>query len=189
MLGLAAGLGYSLAMRDLRDEQLMLNYASGDLRAFEELYARYRGPLYRYFRSQVPDEPSANDLYQGCWEKIIAARRRYRPRAPFRAWLFRIAHNHAMDHHRKRKPDSADAVEHLPDGNPGPEDLLEGAAQGKRLLAALATLPLEQKDALLLHFESGLGLEDIGKLTGVARETVKSRLRYATQKLKRALSP
>ncbi|HSM68502.1 MAG TPA: sigma-70 family RNA polymerase sigma factor [Xanthomonadales bacterium] len=181
-------MGYALAMRDLKDEHLMRQYASGDLRAFEELYARYRGPLYRYFRRQVPDEPSANDLYQGCWEKIIAARRRYRPRAPFRAWLFRIAHNHAMDYHRRRKPDSADVVEHLQDGNPGPEGLLESAAQGERLMTALAALPLEQKDALLLRFESGLGLDDIGKLTGVARETVKSRLRYATQKLKQALA-
>lgn len=55
-------------------------------------------------------------------------------------------------------------------------------------MAALAALPLEQKDALLLRFESGLGLDDIGKLAGVSRETVKSRLRYATRKLKQALS-
>jgi RNA polymerase sigma-70 factor (ECF subfamily) len=175
-------------MRDLKDEQLMQDYASGSMQAFEELYTRYRLPLYRYFRRHAPDEATANDLYQGCWEKVIAARRRYRPAAPFRAWLFRIAHNHAMDFHRARKPGASDPLEGVPDGKPGPEELLDGAAQGQRLLAALAALPPEQKDAILLRFESGLGLEDIGKLTGVARETVKSRLRYATQKMKQALS-
>lgn len=175
-------------MRDVKDEQLMQDYASGSMQAFEELYARYRLPLYRYFRRHAPDEATANDLYQGCWEKLIAARRRYRPTAPFRAWLFRIAHNHAMDHHRGRKPHNNDEVDSLRDGNPGPDALLEGAAKGEQFMAALAALPLEQKDALLLRFESGLGLDDIGKLAGVSRETVKSRLRYATRKLKQALS-
>lgn len=175
-------------MRDVKDEQLMQDYASGNMPAFEELYARYRLPLYRYFRRQVPDEATANDLYQGCWEKVIAARRRYRPAAPFRAWLFRIAHNHAMDHHRARKPEYDTSPEWLADGKPGPEALLDATAQEARFARALSSLPFEQRNALLLHFESGLGLAEIADLSGEPRETVKSRLRYATEKLKQALS-
>lgn len=176
------------SMRDLKDEQLMQAYASGSMAAFEALYARYRLPLYRYLRRQVPDEATANDLYQGCWEKVIAARRRYRPAAPFRAWLFRIAHNHAVDHHRARKPDHDTSPDRLADGTPGPEALLDTTAQAARFALALSALPFEQRNALLLHFEGGLGLAEIADLSGEPRETVKSRLRYATQKLKQALS-
>ncbi|NND45169.1 MAG: sigma-70 family RNA polymerase sigma factor [Xanthomonadales bacterium] len=176
-------------MRDLNDEELMLRYAAGEMQAFEELYGRYRAALYRYFRRQVPDEATANDLYQGCWEKAIAARSRYRARAPFRAWLFRIAHNHVVDHHRAQRPGADTEPDQLPGAPADPGDLADDTSRRARLAELLGTLPFEQRNTLLLHFESGLDLEAIGQLCGVGRETVKSRLRYATRKLKQALSP
>ena len=84
----------------------MAEWAAGGLQAFETLYDRYRTPLYRYILRLCGDEATANDLYQGCWEKIIRARRRYRPRAPYRAWMYRVAHNHVMDHFRRARPES-----------------------------------------------------------------------------------
>ncbi|HSG95109.1 MAG TPA: sigma factor, partial [Afifellaceae bacterium] len=68
-------MSYARGMRDASDETLMQQYAAGDLSAFEALYARYRGPLYRYILRQVSDPATANDLYQGSWEKVIRARR------------------------------------------------------------------------------------------------------------------
>ena len=97
-------------MTGANDEALMLRYGKGDVAAFETLYGRYRGPLYRYFLRHLGEEPLANDLYQGCWEKVIGARTRYRETSPFRAWLFRIAHNHLVDHYRAKKP-----VDELPE--------------------------------------------------------------------------
>lgn len=186
-LGAPRAMGYARPMREASDETLMVDYANGDMAAFETLYQRYRGPLYRYFLRQSTDPATANDLYQGCWEKVIAARRRYRPRAPFRAWLFRIAHNHRVDYHRARRPEQA-----LPDiptasSEPGPPDSALADERHARLRAAIAALPPEQREAVILKLESGLGVAEIGKITGAGPETAKSRLRYATRKLKEAL--
>ena len=179
-------------MRDLDDERLMQLYASGDMHAFEELYGRYRGPLYRYIRRQVGDAATANDLYQGSWEKIIGARHRYRVKAPFRAWAFRIAHNHLVDHFRRQRPtsslDQGGYVMDLPGTEPGPDTTLEGQNQEERLRQAILELPPEQRDTLLLKIETGLALGEIATMTGVGRETVKSRLRYATTRLRKVLS-
>lgn len=176
-------------MRGSTDEQLMVMYAAGDASAFEDLYQRYRGPLYRYIQRQVRDPATVNDLYQGSWEKVIKARKRYKPAAPFRAWLFRVAHNHLVDHFRAyRETDELDP-ERLVANSPAPEEALGEEQRQARFLAAVQELPEEQKQTLLLKIEAGLGLEEIGKITGVERETVKSRLRYATNKLKRKLQP
>jgi RNA polymerase sigma-70 factor (ECF subfamily) len=173
-------------MQDDADETLMIAYGAGDMAAFETLYARYRGPLYRYFTRQVSEPATANDLYQGCWEKVIAARRKYSDKAPFKAWLFRIAHNHLVDHYRAVRPASE-----LPEDTPGeeidPGDDIDAQHLDQRLRDAIAALPDEQKQALLLRLESGLGLEDIARITGVGTETAKSRLRYATAKLKQVM--
>lgn len=175
-------------MRECSDEALVVAWNDGSMAAFETLYARYRGPLYRYFLRLSGDAAQANDLYQGCWEKVIRARKRFRPAGTFRAWLFRIAHNHAMDGFRRAAP-----MTHLGDeetANPGP-DPAEHAASAERdarLSAALAGLPAEQRDAILLKLEGGLDLEGIARATGVGRETAKSRLRYATARLRQALS-
>lgn len=186
-LGVSQVLRYALGMRGSTDEQLMTMYAAGDAAAFEDLYQRYRGPLYRYIQRQVRDPATANDLYQGSWEKIIKARKRYQPAAPFRAWLFRIAHNHLVDHFRaSRETDTLDP-EKLVATAPEPAEALGKEQQQARFVAALQKLPPEQKQTLLLKIEAGLGLEEIGKITGVERETVKSRLRYATAKMKRIL--
>jgi RNA polymerase sigma-70 factor (ECF subfamily) len=174
-------------MRERSDESLMKAYAGGNMEAFEHLYDRHRGPLYRYILRQVGDAPTANDLYQGSWEKIIRARGSYRASAPFRAWMYRIAHNHVMDHFRRARP----VAEMLPDeieaNNPGPEKQLLDERRESGLREAVEQLPVEQKDALLLKLEAGLDLQTIADVTGVNRETAKSRLRYAVNKLKKTL--
>lgn len=184
-------------MTEPSDEALMKAYAEGDMPAFEQLYQRYRGPLYRYILRLVGDPPTANDLYQGSWEKIIAARRRYEASAPFRAWMFRIAHNHAVDHFRRTRSPAfsahhAPAPDDLATANPGPEQALastQAAAQAAtRLEAALRELPDEQRQAVLLKLEAGLDLRAIAEVTGVNPETAKSRLRYATARLKAVLA-
>lgn len=174
-------------MKDDSDEALMLSYAKGDATAFEALYTRYRTPLYRYFMRHVSDPTTANDLYQGCWEKVIAARKRYRDKSPFRAWLFRIAHNHLVDHYRGRR-ESTPLPPDLEDPNPDrPAKTMDEDARLRRFRSAIATLPRDQRDAFLLRMESGLSLEQLAVATGVTPETAKSRLRYATRKLKEVL--
>ena len=159
-------------------------WAAGSMQAFEELYARYRGPLYRYILRQVADDATANDLYQGSWEKIIKARKSYRPQAPFRAWMYRIAHNHVVDHFRRSRPESELEPERMESLEEAPDELLTRADRQQRLREALDSLPDKQRDAILLKLDAGLDLQTIADVTGVNRETAKSRLRYAVARLK-----
>jgi RNA polymerase sigma factor (sigma-70 family) len=174
-------------MRDRSDEQLMKSYAGGSIEAFEVLYERYRGPLYRYILRLAAEPATANDLYQGCWEKIIKARERYSPSAPFKAWMYRIAHNHMMDHFRRMRPESDLPGDEMESGLSGPDEQLADDVRKQDLRAAIISLPPDQRDALLLKLETGLDLRTIAEVTGVNPETAKSRLRYAVKRLKQTL--
>lgn len=184
------------AVSEDEDAQLMLAYARGEMRAFETLYARHRGPLYRYLVRQARDGEVANDLFQEVWSRVVVNRARYEPRAKFRTFLFTLAHNCFIDHCRRTNArpaamgvEDADSADLLPaDAESCPDRELERGQQTARYRAALATLPPEQRDVYLLHEESGLSLEEIARVTGVGAETAKSRLRYAVGKLKSALS-
>jgi RNA polymerase sigma-70 factor (ECF subfamily) len=189
-----AGVRVAVVSED-EDAQLMLAYARGEMRAFETLYSRHRGALYRYLMRQARDGEIANDLFQEVWSRVVVNRSRYEPRAKFRTFLFTLAHNCFIDHCRRAKArpagvgiDDADAADLLPAADElRPENRLERAEETQRYRAALATLPPEQRDVYLLHEESDLSLEEIARVTGVGAETAKSRLRYAVAKLKTAL--
>ena len=174
-------------MRETSDEQLMHRYAKGDAKAFDQLYARHRTVLYRYFNRQVNNASTANDLYQGAWEKIIKARGKYRKTAPFTVWMYRIAHNHLVDHYRRLKPDDPIEPDVLVEQKPGPVQDAINHQQNEQLRAGIMALPVEQRNTLLLKLESGLRMKEIAIATGVSKETVKSRLRYVVDKLKRSL--
>ena len=175
-------------MRERSDEQLMKSYANGNMEAFEVLYQRHRGPLYRYVLRLAGDPATANDLYQGSWEKVIKARSRYKSSAPFKAWLFRIAHNHVMDHHRRKYPSGETEPDEIPDKQAGPLEQISVENRKKDLQNAIQLLSTEQKDTLILKIETGLDLQTIADVTGVNPETAKSRLRYAVSKLKQIMS-
>ena len=178
------------------DGELMLRYARGDLRAFETLYQRHRGGLYRYLARHTHNPEAANDLFQEVWSRVIASRERYEPRAKFQTFLYRIAHNCFVDYCRRssaRPEIPGDAQEDWQDTLTAPEndrpDLrAEHAETVARYKAALAALPAEQRDVFLLYEESGLSLEEIAAITAVGPETAKSRLRYAVAKLRHALA-
>ena len=157
------------------------------MEAFEALYTRYRGPLYRYVLRQAGDTAIANDLYQGSWEKIIRARKSYRPQAPFRAWMYRIAHNHVIDHFRRSRSETEIHPETMESGEAGPETELSCDERESRLRQAIDALPGKQKDTLLLKLDGGLDLQTIADVLGVNRETAKSRLRYAVARLKQVM--
>lgn len=177
------------------DGVLMLRYRDGDMRAFEMLYERHKGPLYRYLRRLCHGSEAANDLFQETWGKVIAGRDRYEPRAQFNTYLFHIAHNCAVDYFRRagrQQMNRMEDVAGMEDRLPGveterPEARLSEAQLQAAYRRALLQLPPEQRDAFVLFEESGLSLEDIGKVTGVAMETAKSRLRYAVGKLRASL--
>ena len=174
------------------DEALMRAWVDGEVTAFDQLYSRHRGRLYRFLLRQLRDQATADELFQDVWQRVIAARVGWKPEAAFSTWLFRIAHNRLADHWRAssyRPPAPADADERaarIPDPDT-PERTLSEFEQRRLLQLALDALPAEQREVLLLRLEQELTLEEIGAITGVGRETVKSRLRYAMDKLRARL--
>ena len=99
--GAAAPAGTPVAAAVTDDAALMLRYRDGDARAFEILYERHKGPLYRYLQRMCGRREVADDLFQEVWSKVIASRSRYEARAQFNTFLFRIAHNCAIDYFRR----------------------------------------------------------------------------------------
>ena len=178
---------------DASDEALMLAYAAGEATAFEQLYARHRGKLYRYLLRQLRDNGLADELFQDIWQRVVSARTGWKPDAGFTTWLYTIAHHRLGDHwrslkHRPAAPADADErTARLADPDT-PERVLSEFERRRQLQLALDDLPGEQREVLLLRLEQELTLEEIGEVTGVGRETVKSRLRYAMDKL-RAVMP
>lgn len=175
------------------DETLMLAYAAGDALAFERLYSRHRTPLYRFLLRHLRDGPLADEFFQDVWQRVIGARQNWKPDAAFTTWLYRIAHNRLNDHwrslkHRPPAPEDADErAGRVPDPDT-PERQLSEFEQRRRLQLALAELPEDQREVIQLRLEQELSLEQIGEITGVGRETVKSRLRYAMDKLRARLN-
>lgn len=172
----------------------MLAYAQGNVRAFDELYNRQRGMLYRFILRSVSDRASADELYQETWSRLIASRTRYRVEAKFSTWLLQIAHNLIVDSFRRARPQAgAEETEAIlreldaPDSE-RPERVLGEFEQRRRLQLALEGLPSEQREAFLLRVESGLGLDEIAAVTGAGHETVKSRLRYAFARIRETLA-
>lgn len=103
------------------DAQLMSRYAKGDVAAFETLYGRHKGPLYRYFLRQWGDPEAAAELFQEVWIRVIRARERYQPTAPFNTYLYHIGHNCLVDHYRKNgRSLTGDGPEAAADEIPGP---------------------------------------------------------------------
>src|SRR5262245_57161178 len=173
------------------DEDLMLAFGAGDAGAFDMLYLRHKGAVFRYFRRQVAATAAAEELFQDVWLRLIDARTSYAPRAKFTTWLFTIAHNRLMDHFRStaraalRSYDLEVAeFDEVASTEPRPDESLERRQAAEHLLAALDALPAAQREAFLLQQEGEMSLEEIASVTRTSRETVKSRLRYAVAKLR-----
>jgi RNA polymerase sigma-70 factor (ECF subfamily) len=182
---------------DDTDEALMLRYARGDAAAFDVLYARHRGGVFRYLLRQLHnDRALAEELFQDLWMSLVGARSRYTVEAKFTTWLYTMAHNRLIDHFRRRRPLETVSVHADGDDDPPelpapatvqPERAAEAREQAMRLLVLVQALPSAQREAFLLQQEGGLSLEEIAEITGSDRETVKSRLRYAMDKLRRGM--
>lgn len=184
-------------MSEATDEELMQRYRDGDAHAFETLYARHKGPVYRYILRQCGVAAQAEELFQDIWMNLIKARSRYEPRARFTTWLYTLAHNRLVDHYRRQAagvPISYDddpdepLIEQVADSEVRqPDNEFERRRQVQQLLGLLAQLPEAQRETFLLREEGGLSLEEIAQATGVNPETAKSRLRYALARLRQGM--
>ena len=178
-----------------RDDVLMMRYLEGDERAFEALYARYKGPIYRYLLRHLRNSDEAGEMFQEVWIRLIDRRKQFRRGGNFKSYLFTLAHNRMVDHFRARTRRNKlllsggipDGLEPEAPAADGPGATTARAECDARLREALWAIPADQRDAFLLKEESGLSLDEIAIVMGVGHETAKSRLRYAVEKLRETL--
>jgi len=177
------------------DEELMMRFADGDAAAFDALYSRHRGGVFRYLLRQCQNRGTAEELFQDVWMNLVQARVRYRVQAKFATYLYTLAHNRLIDHFRRHKrlhiveleDNDADPVELQASPALDPERGAQAREQAARLLQLVGELPDAQREVFLLHEEGGLTLGEIAQVIGANRETVKSRLRYAMDKLREGM--
>jgi len=181
------------------DEELLCAYRDGDMEAFKTLFHRYRGPLFNFLLRRVRDRGRAEEIYQDTWSKVIERCAEFRGDAKFSTWLYTIARNACVDHQRKMKfrrhasldeaqgSASRPMVERL--ANPGlaPDQLALGEALRERIARAVEELPEEQREVFLLRQLQGLGFKEVAEVLGVPVNTVKSRMRYALERLQLGL--
>ena len=175
----------------------MLAYGRGDAAAFETLYGRHKGAVFRFVLRSVKTRGEAEEIFQDVWMRVIEARARYEPKAKFTTWLYTIAHHRLVDHWRAKGLALVSLDEEGDDGHAPvepaapptaePQRQAEARETLERLAAALAAMPPAQREVFLLHHEGGLGIAEIAAATGSAQEAAKSRLRYAMSKLKEAI--
>ncbi|MEM9605043.1 MAG: sigma-70 family RNA polymerase sigma factor [Pseudomonadota bacterium] len=170
----------STATADTPDDALVSQYVSGDTAAFDRLYARYRERVWAYaYRASGFDTHRAADVCQDTWLRVVKGAPGYAARGRFDRWVFGIAHNVIVDHHRRQQPTPSE-----PDTLPDLADFVHRFEVTDTLEQVLSTLRADQRSALLLHYVEGYTLDEIAALQSSGRETIKSRVRYGLNALR-----
>ncbi|HZZ85165.1 MAG TPA: RNA polymerase sigma factor [Anaeromyxobacteraceae bacterium] len=177
-------------MVDDTDEALVTRYQRGDVAAFEALLDRHRQGVFRFLRRFVGDAARADDLAQDCWMRFIGAAPRWKASGSFKTWLYAVARNLATDAARRTAHRDHEPLERTA-GRDGKEPAA-GAPEGDVLLRAaleraIAALPEDQREVFLLREYEGLSFAEVAEVTAALLPTVKSRMRYALEALRRAL--
>ncbi len=186
------------------DEELMLAFREGDSRAFEPLVVRHRRGLFNFLLRSVQNRSRAEELLQEVFLRVVRSRARYQQTAKFTTWVYTIARNLCVDESRRqkfRRTVSLDAPRGKRDDGGGVSMLDQTAAQQvgtdeaaegpriqNRVAAAVARLPDDQREVFLMRQISGLSFKEIGRAVGAPENTVKSRMRYALEKLRNELA-
>lgn len=184
-----------MAGGDLDDDAALVAAAlGGHQSAFSALMARHREAVFRLARSHVGGEADALDITQECFVAAFVALARYDPARPLRGWLLRIALNKCHDWARRRavrrlfnfaRP--MDEALDVADPDPDPEAALHSALGVTRIRAAIAALPAQLKEPLILCAIEGLGQDEAAAVLGISRKAVETRIYRARQKLSDAL--
>jgi RNA polymerase sigma-70 factor (ECF subfamily) len=196
----------STARAEVTDEALMSRYQRGDLGAFAVLVERHKTPLFNFVLRQIKAPAQAQDVTQEVFLRIIESAGSFKHEAKFTTWAYTIARNLCIDHLRKasyRRHPSLDQQQAPSDTGEGPtlgEQVADfhprasterGAISSEiqvKVVAAVEALPNEQREVFLLRHVGNLAFQEIAEITGTPENTVKSRMRYALERLQEALT-
>jgi RNA polymerase sigma-70 factor (ECF subfamily) len=185
------------------DEALMIRFQSGDRSAFASLVRRHQAPLYNFAVRLLRNPPAAEEVVQDAFVRVVMNAGEFKHAAKFSTWLYAITRNLCIDQVRKRKlrnhPSLDEAKgdergegptlgERTADGRANVERSAVSVEIRERLVAAVDDLPDEQREVFLLREVSNVPFREIAEIVGVPENTVKSRMRYALERLQAALS-
>ena len=157
--------------------------------AFAVLYEQHVDRIYAYVLSCCPDRMSAEDIVAETFQHALEHLDRYEWRGvPVTAWLFRIASNAIAAHYRRRPFLPLDPTVQLVDGSPGPERALLREERRAMVRAAVAALPLPQRQAVVLRYGHDLHYKEIARILGYSEGAVKQLLHRARTRLRYRLS-
>jgi RNA polymerase sigma-70 factor (ECF subfamily) len=183
----------------MTDAELMTAFKEGDAQALGVLIERYKAPVYGYLLRLTARPEAAEDLFQEVFLKLIRNPAAYGEREKFKAWLFSVARNAAMDYFRRERSRRAGPLEGE-DGAPGtlesavspeqgPEKAFESRALGEKIGLALRRLSADQREVFYLRHYSELSFKEIAEMLGVPIGTVLARMSRAAAVLRKELAP
>src|SRR4051812_44521145 len=189
----------TIAREEVTDEVLMVRFQSGDRASFAGLVRKHKTPIYNFILRLVPSQSAAEDLVQDVFVKGVRSAADFKHESKFSTWAYAIARNICIDHLRKmsfRQHPSLDQAQG--EGGEGPtlldrtadkhpsasvDRVVIGAEMGQRITRCVEALPQEQREVFLLREIANLPFKEIAVVTGVPENTVKSRMRYALERL------
>ncbi len=188
---------------DDSDEGLMLRYQKGDVRAFEILLGRHRRPVFNFILRYVGEPAQAEDLLQEVFLRVIKGAESYQKQAKLTTWLYTIARNLCVDASRRGKhrkaysldvpmdtdagKDGATLLDVVADKAPGTDRKVMSKELHGRLHAAIGSLSEDQREVFLMREFLDMPFREIAEVVGCPENTVKSRMRYALEKLREEL--
>ncbi|MGH7474771.1 MAG: RNA polymerase sigma factor [Longimicrobiales bacterium] len=189
-------------LTQISDQDVVARARNGSEKAYRELIRRYERPVFSLIYRLVRDREKAEDLAQDTFIKVLNAIDRYKPEFKFSSWIFKIAHNTALDDLRKKElrtlsldgsphaTSDAEAALHVPvvaSDEPSPADFVEQRELGGQIEAAIGTLRQEYRTAILLRHMEGREYAEIADIMGVPLGTVKTYIHRARLELREAL--
>ncbi len=187
---------------DPPDEALMLRFQDGDRAAFAQLVRRHQGPLFNFALRQIRVQSVAEDIVQEAFVRVVQNAADFKHEARFTTWVYTITRNLCIDQMRKRalrkhpsldqshgeEGDGPTLGEMTPDPHASVEREATGSELKERIARAVDKLPDEQREVFLMREVSNLPFKEIAEITRVPENTVKSRMRYALERLQEALA-
>jgi RNA polymerase sigma-70 factor (ECF subfamily) len=192
-----------IAREEVTDEVLMMRFQAGDRAAFASLVRRHKTGIYNFVLRLVRSATAAEDLVQDVFVKVVQNAADFKHESRFSTWAYAIARNICIDHLRKMsfrqhasldqpqgEADGPTLLDRTADAHPGAsvDRTAIGAEMGRRITRCVEQLPDEQREVFLLREVANLPFKDIAAITGVPENTVKSRMRYALERLQENLA-
>jgi RNA polymerase sigma factor (sigma-70 family) len=174
----------------VKDEFLKFRFVCGSQTALEDIYEAYQNDLLTVAIALLNNTHTAEDVLHDVFVRFAESRQSFRLKGNLKSFLLTCVVNRARDVLRRRQrsetfkasQDTCDLCEH------GPYDEVQGTEQSQRVNQALAQLPYEQRETVVLHIKAGLAFKEIARQQEVPMRTVQGRYRYGLEKLRGILN-